>query len=154
MTAHSFDTSSFIECWRTSPQDIFVTLWERLDQEINAGGIVCLKKSSWSSPRQDDGLHRWAKDRRERLFVPLEADIQGQVTTIGEAFPYYTAGDTDENAANPWVIGLAMARNLTVVTEERRPGSPDHPKIPRVCDHFGVRYMNAFEYMRTKGWKF
>jgi Domain of unknown function (DUF4411) len=152
--SHCFDTSSFIECWRTSPQDIFVTLWDRLDSEISANGIVCPEEVLIELARQDDGLHRWAKERRERLFVPLESDLQAAVARIGGVFPYYTAGDTDENGADPWVIGLAMARTLVVVTEERRPGSPDFPTIPRVCEHFGVQYINAFEYMRVKGWTF
>jgi MinD superfamily P-loop ATPase len=56
--------------------------------------------------------------------------------------------------ADPWVIGLAMARDLVVVTQETRPGSSDSPTIPRVCNHFGVEFVNTFEFMRREGWTF
>jgi hypothetical protein len=94
------------------------------------------------------------RDRRATLVVPLEADLQARVTEIGADFPSFVAGDSDSNFADPWVIGLAMARGLTVVTQETRPGSPDSPTIPRVCNHFSVPFMTTFEFMRREGWKF
>lgn len=88
------------------------------------------------------------------MIVPLEDDIQGRVTEIGAAFAPFLAGDADRNFADPWVVGLAMARGLTVVTQEARPGSPDSPTIPGVCGHFGVPFVNTFEFMRQEGWTF
>jgi hypothetical protein len=66
----------------------------------------------------------------------------------------YVAGDTDKNAADPWAVGLPMARDLTVVTQESRSGSPQSPTIPRVCRHFDVPFVNTFEFMRQQGWTF
>lgn len=39
--SYCWDTSAFIHSWvRTSPPDIFVTLWDRLDDAIAAGRVV------------------------------------------------------------------------------------------------------------------
>ena len=154
--AYCWDTSAFIHSWvRTSPPDIFVTLWDRVDAEIAAGNITSPDEVYVELARQEgDTLLQWVRDRRDALVVPLEDDIQRCVTSIGDAFPPFAAGDADENFADPWVVGLAMARGLVLVTQETRPGSTDSPKIPRVCDHFGVTYIDTFEFMRREGWQF
>jgi hypothetical protein len=88
------------------------------------------------------------------LIIALESDIQTRVTEISATFPTFVSGDSDRNLADPWVIGLSMARRLTVVTSETRPGSRENPTIPRVCTHFGVPYVDTFEFMRREGWQF
>ena len=154
--AYCWDTSAFIHSWvRTSPPDIFVTLWERLDGMITAGSIVAPEEVYIELGRQEgDTLLEWVQARRDNLVVPLEEDIQHCVAEIGGVFPTFVAGDTDRNLADPWVIGLAKARGLTVVTQETRPGSPDSPTIPRVCTHFHVPFLNTFEVIRGQGWTF
>jgi hypothetical protein len=154
--AYCWDTSAFIHSWvRTSPPDIFVTLWERLDDQIVDGRIVSPEEVYVELERQEgDTLTAWVKQRRDRLVAPLTPDIQSCVSDIGVAFPPFVAGDAGVNFADPWVIGLAMVHGFTVVTQERRPGSPDSPTIPRVCDHFRVPYMDTFEFMRREGWRF
>ncbi len=86
--------------------------------------------------------------------MPLETDVQDRVREIGTVFQSLVGGDADRNFADPWVVGLAMARGLTVVTGETRPGSPDSPTIPRVCNHFGVPFMDTFDFMRRERWTF
>lgn len=154
--AYCWDTSAWIHSWvRTSPPDIFVSLWDRMDAAITGGEILCPEEVYVELERQEgDTLLAWVRDRRDALIAPLTEDIQGHVGTIGAAFPPFVAGDADRNFADPWVIGLAMSNGLTVVTQERRPGSPDSPTIPRVCDHFNVPYINTFEFMRREGWTF
>lgn len=153
---YCWDTGAFIHSWvRTSPPDIFVTLWERLDNEITGGNIVSPEEVYVELERQEgDALFHWVRDRRAHLIVSLEADVQASVTNIGAAFQTFVSGDADRNLADPWVIGLAMARGLTVVTSETRPGSSDSPTIPRVCRHFNVPFLTTFEFMRREGWKF
>lgn len=154
--AYCWDTSAFIHSWaRTSPPDIFITLWERLDTEIAAGNIVSPEEVYRElEKREGDTLLQWVRERRTQLIIPLEEDIQRRVGEIGAVFESFVAGDADRGAADPWVIALAMARGLTVVTQETRSGSPDSPTIPRVCDHFEVPFVGTFEFMRIEGWTF
>lgn len=53
----------------------------------------------------------------------------------------------------PFVIALAEQHDLVVVTSEKR-GSPDHPKIPLVCEWRGVQCMNVVSFFRAEGWTF
>jgi Domain of unknown function (DUF4411) len=154
--AYCWDTSAWVHSWvRTSPPDIFVSLWERLDAAIANGDILSPDEVYIELERQEgDTLLAWVRERKDALIAPLTAMIQTRVGDIGAAFPLFVAGDTDRNFADPWVIALAMDNGLTVVTQERRPGSPDSPTIPRVCDHFNVPYINTFEFMRREGWTF
>ena len=154
--SYCWDTSAWVHSWvRTSPPDIFVSLWDRLDGAISGGQIRSPEEVYIELERQEgDTLLDWVKDRKETLISALTEDLQTSVTEIGVAFPPFIAGDGDRNFADPWVIALARVHGLTVVTQERRPGSPDSPTIPRVCDHFGVAYVNTFEFMRAEGWSF
>jgi hypothetical protein len=153
---YCFDTSAFIHSWvRTSPPDIFVTLWDRLDEKIADGGIVSPEEVLKELERvEGDTLLAWVKERRNPLIIPLEADLQEKVGLIGAQYRTFVAGDADKNMADPWVIGLAMARDLTVVTQETKPGSSQKPTIPHVCHHFGVPFVDSFEFMRREGWTF
>ena len=124
-------------------------------EAIDAGRIVSAEEVYIELERQEgDALFHWVRDRRARLIVPLEPDVQACVTEIGAAFQSFVSGDGDRNLADPWVIGVAMTRRLTVVTPETRPGSPDSPTIPRVCRHFDVPFLSTFEFMRNEGWQF
>jgi hypothetical protein len=132
--SYCFDTSAFIHSWvRTSPPDIFVTLWGRLDGKIAEGGIVSPEGVLKELERvEGDTLLAWVKQGRDPLIVPLGADLQEKVGLIGAQYQSFVAGDADKNMADPWVIGLAMARNLTVVTQESKPGTPAKPTLARV----------------------
>jgi hypothetical protein len=154
--AYCWDTSAFIHSWvRTSPPDIFVSLWERLDGEIAVGRVLSPEEVYVELERQEgDTLLAWVKERKASLVAPLTEDLQARVSEIGAAFPPFVAGDTDHNFADPWVIALAMTNGLTIVTQEARPGSPDSPTMPRVCGHFKVPFINTFEFMRREGWTF
>jgi hypothetical protein len=61
--AYCWDTSAFIHSWvRTSPPDIFVSLWHRLDAEISAGNIVSPEEVYVELARQEgDLLLEWVK---------------------------------------------------------------------------------------------
>lgn len=54
-------------------------------------------------------------------------------------------------AADPFVIALAERHDLTVVTSENR-GSPQHPKIPLVCEWRSVPCLSLVEFFRAEGW--
>jgi hypothetical protein len=41
-----------------------------------------------------------------------------------------------------------------VVTEEKNIGTPEKPKIPVVCRHFGIRCINVLKFIREQGWVF
>ena len=73
------DASIWIRVWRTHPPDIYVYVWQRLDEAIQDGSLRSPHEVFRELERGTDDL---AQNLRQRgpLFVPLDA---AQVTAVG-----------------------------------------------------------------------
>ena len=58
------------------------------------------------------------------------------------------------SGADAFVIGLAKARGLVVVTQEERTNSAKAPHIPDVCEAYGLPYQPILRVIRDQGWNF
>jgi len=102
-----------------------------------------------------DPLADWSKKIGTVLFVPDGKDEQlavGQITAhvLGK-YPRAQA-DVFLAKADPWVIAHALVNRGTVVTLETRvPDNSQTPKIPNVCDQFGIESINTFELLSRLG---
>ena len=103
--------------------------------------------------KNDDDLHTWAR-LQAGLFCPLEDDIQIATTEILGVFPKLVNNERNRSIADPFVIAVAKVRALSVVTGEKRNGNPTRPKIPDVCDAYGIKSLTLLELMKSEGWKF
>lgn len=57
--------------------------------------------------------------------------------------------------ADGWLIAYARAKGLTVVTHEAyAPEAKNRVKIPNVCEHFGVKYLDTFAMLKDLKTKF
>jgi hypothetical protein len=88
------------------------------------------------------------------MFVPLDEDIQRATQEILDQFPRLVGTMKDRNRADPFVIALAKVKVAIVVTGEKNVGTRDRPRIPIVCDHFGISHRTMLELIREKGWTF
>jgi hypothetical protein len=95
--------------------------------------------------------------QRPQLFVPVDDEQQAIVGAIINRFANenWDILNSRKNKADPYVIALAAAQDLTVVTFERG-GGPKKVKIPYVCANFeiNVRCMHMLEFLRTIGLTF
>ena len=64
--------------------------------------------------------------------------------------PRYLQGRFARVTAQPG-IALAQARALTVVTAEKQ--KPSKPRIPDVCEAFGIPWITLVEVFRREGWR-
>jgi len=103
--------------------------------------------------QKDDTVHRWAK-ANSAMFVPLDEDIQRATQDILDQFPRLVGAMKDRNRADPFVIALAKVKDAIVVTGEKSVGTRDRPRIPIVCNHFGISHRTILELIREKGWTF
>lgn len=56
------------------------------------------------------------------------------------------------DVADPWIIAKAKTFNAQVVTLEKRVASSSAKiKIPNICEHFEVPYLDTYELMRRMG---
>lgn len=150
---YSFDTSAFLDVSsRWYPRDVFPTVWQRLDELIQAGKLVAVDEVLRELERGDDDIFKWAKERNQ-AFHALDHDIQSAVQEVLSEFPKLVDSRTGKSFGDPFVVAHAKCRSLTVVTGEMG-GTAMRPKIPNVCTHFGIRCISIVEMFRELGLKF
>ena len=151
---YCFDTSSLVHAAvRAYPFANFVGLWKRLDHLIDGERMIVPDQVFDDLERQKDDLHEWVKKRSERLVVPIDDAQQLQVAEIMSTFEKLVESGSNRSGSDPWVIALAKIRGAVAVHQESH-GTPKKPKIPNVCEHYGVRHMTILEVVKAEGWTF
>lgn len=151
---YSFDTSVLINGRRDLlPPEVFLTLWANIEDMIVAGTIRAVDVVREELGRRDDSTKTWA-DAQAELVVTLDQDIQLATTETLTRHPKLVGKGGQRNGADPFVIGLAWARDGIVVTEETPTNNIDRPRIPDVCGAMGVRCVNLVRFIRDQGWTF
>jgi len=150
---YSVDSSALIHGWRRvyRPKN-FASVWARFDALIDEGRLRSSIEVYNELEKKDDELFKWCKDRKEKMFVEIDDDIQGHVRRIMTAYPRLVDTSKGRSGADPFVIALAAAANpiMTVVTEEH----PGKTKIPDVCKKEGIKFRNLADLIEQEGWKF
>lgn len=148
-----FDTSAILDAWvRHYPPDVFPTIWERMDQAARAGQIFVIDEVMTELKRKDDGIYKWIEDR-ESMIVSIETDVQSCLVEIMANYPRLVDTKKNRSGCDPWVIALAQARGLSVVSAEKASGSLVKPKIPDVCKDLAVPYVEVVDFFRKQGWR-
>lgn len=149
---YSFDSGAFINGRR----DIFIpttfgAIWTKIEGMIATGQVRAVDEVRIEVTKKDDDSARWAKSQRG-LFVPLEQDIQIATKKVLALHPKLLgSGGGARNGADAFVIGLALARGGTVVTQET-PRNINKPRIPDVCDAMGVPWRTLPKFVDEQGW--
>lgn len=149
---YSFDTSAIINGRR----DIFLpstfgAVWDAIEKMVAAGDIAAVDEVKRELQRRSDDAFRWAKSCKS-LFVPLDHDVQMATREVLAAHPRLIGiSGSMRSAADPFVIGLALARGGTVVTEEHR-ANLKKPKIPDVCEAMGIPWLTLPHFVDKQGW--
>jgi hypothetical protein len=143
-----------MDAWqRWYPPDIFPSLWVHMEKLIADGDLTSTEEVRNELEKKHDELFAWVKTKSE-MFLPLRDDIQHQVRVILEQFPKMVDQRSGKSFADPFVVATARATGTTVVTGEAPTRSPNRPKIPDVCNHFKVPWINTIGLIRKEGWKF
>jgi hypothetical protein len=145
--------------------DIFPGLWDRLSALANSGRLLAPREVLRELAKGDDELVPWAREHSVMFQDPDEPQLAA-VRNILERFPDFIDPEKENPEADPFVVALAVVRNTAqsgsmlpkthvVVAEESRRRTPDQrPRIPDVCDAYGISCMRIFDLMRTEGWAF
>lgn len=150
MLRYSFDTSSLLNGRRDLlPPNVFGSVWQDIEALIRDGVIRAVVEVRSELRKRDDEVRAWA-EVQDDLFVELEADIQQATSTVLGAHPKLTGVGGGRHQADPFVIGMALARRATVVTEEHPTGRLNKPKIPDVCEAMGVPWLNLVRFLEAE----
>ena len=156
-TVYCIDTSILIDLKRY-PRDIFA-VWESFEDLIAKGLAIAPKQVREELRQWDDELYRWAV-RHRKMFKPPTREQMKCVAEVLKGFPELAHSERRVEAADPFVIALALAEkreslfgeDYVVVTSEKP--KPGRKNIPNACDHLGLRCLTLFDFMRAEGWKF
>lgn len=143
-----------MEAWvRRYPIDIFPGIWSGLEKLIESGQIIAPDEVLVELKEKEDKLTEWAK-AHPKLFYALDIPLQKSVREILNTHPRLVSNGKGRNRADPFVIGLARIKNLTVVCNEKISGNPNKPKMPDVCDYYSVKCITMLEFIRVLKWSF
>jgi hypothetical protein len=146
------DTSALIDLGRQYPRTVFLGLWRRIESLVEKGDLVAPREALRELEQVDDEVARWAKKHR-CMFAELDAAQIQEVRKILRRFPKLTDPSKEIPDADPFVLALARANRLTVVTSEK-PVGPGAQKIPNVCDTLRVPWLNLVAFFERQGWSF
>jgi hypothetical protein len=132
--------------------DIAPGFWTSIEGHASAGTISSPQSVLVEIEENEDDLTSWAKGQGSILFVISGKDEQKAVGEISE-YVLKTYSKSEANAflakADPWVIAHALVGKGTVVTQEKHvPPNSQKAKIPNVCDHFNVPWIDTFKLLR------
>ncbi len=150
---YCIDTNSILERNRNYPPDIFVTLWQGIEQLIAAGRLVASDEVKQELGRVHDEAGTWARSQ-SGLFVPMDKAQTDEVTRILEDFEDLLDYRKGKSGADPFVIALARVRGYAVVTYERKAPPKTRPTIPNVCEHYKIPCFDLRDLSRAEGWTF
>ncbi len=153
MSKYCFDTSALIDAWvRHYSPDVMEGFWELLAELIDDGTIICCKDVYNELEKKDDELLAWCKVRKDK-FQELDEQTIIKLQEIMRKYPLLVDTSKGKNKADPIVIAVASAYNLTVVTEENG-GSDNKPKIPHICKKEKIKCINLLAFLREQNMKF
>jgi hypothetical protein len=153
LTVYSVDSSALIHGWRRvyRPKN-FGFVWEKIDALIEQGRFQSSIEVYHELEKKDDELFQWCKERKDKMFVEIDDNIQNKVAAIMAAYQRLVDTVKGRSGADPFVIALAATRKPTmmVVTEEQ----PGKTKIPDVCLKEGIKWCGLADLIELEDWKF
>jgi len=154
---YSIDTSGLVRGWRYDyPPDVFPIVWDSIDDLINSGKLIACEDVLAELKTGGDDLYDWIRDRKDKMIVPLDANIQGAVTNVLAVHPDWVPPDRSRNMADPFVVAVAMVYGCTVVSGEVWTNSPkpENIRLPNVCSGFSIKHITFLDLMREQRWIF
>lgn len=154
------DTNFFGTLVHRYPDDVFPSLWERLETVAFEDDVFYHRKVHEESKRWKAPEAQWYLERvdKSRILDTNAAELARYREVANwaenEREPHYRRRAVDEflYAADSWLVAAAAAHGAVIVTEEvPAPDSPKKVKIPDAAQAFGVRCVGILDFLRTKG---
>lgn len=142
------------------PLDVVRSFWLKIKSLSESGTLVSIdkvKKEIYDNSSHEDELKIWCDaNLPNNFFIDTDSVLQNYVSIVRWANSmshHYTNNAIQEfletDLADPWLVAFAMSNHWTIVTYEKsEPNRKNRIKIPEVCNHFNIRYINTIEMLR------
>jgi len=137
------------------PPEIFVGLWQKLDQIIKNGQLISHITVFNEVSKRDDDAKKWCQ-KHKTMFRDIDGYQSEQIPKIKTRYSK-NCWDTEtkrkgQEWADPWIIALAICEkteNTYIVSDEKE--APDH--IPYIANQFEIRTLNLMDFFKDIGLK-
>lgn len=152
-----FDTNVISSLHKNYFRNRFVSLWKQFDQLVSDGRITSTREAFHEL---HDGIQgadtEWATNNA-KLFATPDANEAAFVAKIYSVNHFQSNIEKQKlikggRNADAFIIARASAVGGTVVTMEKY--KPNAVKIPNICEHFKVPYLDLESFMEKEGWVF
>jgi hypothetical protein len=139
--------------------DFAPSFWAFLDLQAQSGILFSSTEVYRELVEGKDELEAWVRARKnEPMFVAPDEVAQKVYADIAEhVVKQYPQQQAQKflSGADGWVIAQAKTSDAIVITHEVKvEQNSNKPKIPNVCEVFGVAFMNLYQMLRMLGAKF
>jgi hypothetical protein len=98
----------------------------------------------------DEAL-KWCNDHRS-IFEDLSVGVQMNLAVVLAEFEDMVKSDQGNFDADPILVAMALDSGWTVVTRDGSGLSPANAGVHIVSQHFGVRCITDFDFLKENGW--
>jgi len=150
----TLDTNILIRMANQYPREIFPSVWDRLEELIEAGKACICEEVHEEIRRGTDELYAWATGQ-SGFVCEIGAEEVNLAAEVADAYPEWVR--ETQNAADPFLIAHANVDQLTIVSDEREAGPgviPKNQKVPNVAHFYEVPCVNFFGMAMELGWRF
>lgn len=152
-----FDNSSISKLKHFYPT-VFQSIWTELDSFIENGSIISTREVLNELKRgvANPVIDAWIDKNKHIFQMPTHDELifvreilahKSFTSSIGQK---QTMAGTP--VADPFIIALAKIKNGIVVTEEKP--KENSAKIPTICNHYNIRYMDLEEFLNSQNLKY
>lgn len=135
----------------------FITLWTAFDQLVATGKITSTREAFHELHDGVQGADTEWADGNTKLFTTPNAQEGAFVGRI-YSVPHFQANIEKQKLykggrnADAFIVARAFATGGVVVTMERL--KPHAVKVPNICEHFKIPYVDLEGFMEAEGWEF
>lgn len=135
----------------------FVSLWKEFDQLVVDGLITSTREVFWELHDGVPGADtEWAKANPKLFATPdaTEGAFVGKIYSV----PHFQANIEKQKLlmggrnADAFIVARAYSIGGSVVTMERL--KPNAVRIPNICEHFDIPFLDLEGFMESEGWEF
>lgn len=151
-----FDTGIFIDLVSNYYRERFPSLWTLFDQMIAEGRVSSTREALREIEERNDRTYEWAHNNKSIFTTPnaKEGAIVAEIYAIAHFRQNIERQKILQGGKNadPFIVARAAVEGACVVTTEYR--KPNAAKIPNICEHFKIEYLNLDDFMGAENWKF
>ena len=148
------DANTYIEAKNRYYQMNFCpAYWDWLDHKFDVGALASVSTVYDEIAAKGDDLSAWVLPRRHHFLDVTSDAIQTRMAEIANhvvGLPNKSQGNVANflGGADPWLVAKASLDNEIVVTQEVPVDAISKKvKIPNICQHFNVDFINTFQLL-------